>query len=70
MVEKVNEEVILVYSSPAFPPSEIDINATYVFGKDTKGTYLKLSGEKKYEKIGYIKTYFSPLDSKWEDILK
>jgi hypothetical protein len=69
MAEKVNEDIILVYSSPAFPPKGIDVNNIYYFGKDGKGTYLVSNGEKKYEKIEYIKTFFTPDKKSWEDVL-
>ena len=69
MAEKVNEEVILVYSSPAFPPKEISLNKIYYFGKDSKGTYLVSDGEKKYEKIEYIKAFFTPDKKNWEEVL-
>ena len=70
MADKVNEEVILVYSSPAFPPTDIDIKNTYRFGKDGKGAYIVSDGEKKYEKIEYIKTFFVPDGKTWNDVLE
>lgn len=69
MVEKVNEEIILVYTSPAFPPEGIDINEAYRFGKDGKGTFIVSNGEKRYEKIEFIKTFFTPYKNGWENVL-
>lgn len=69
MAEKVNIETLLVYTSPACPPKEIKLSNIYYFGKDNKGTYLVSNGEKKYEKIEYIKTYFTPEGQTWDETL-
>lgn len=63
---KKNEEVIIEYTCPAFPPDGINVTDQFLYGKDAKGTYIVINGVKKYEKIEYIKTYFTPLDGEWK----
>ena len=58
------------YTSFAMPPYGIKLDKTYLFGKDSKGYFYPDAKEKNYLDLDEIKVLFSPIDKKWDEILK
>lgn len=68
--ESKNKKIRLLYTSPAFPPFDINMKKMYLLDKDNDGTFVS-DGEKKI-KIDYelIKTLFTPIGVTWEELDK
>ena len=58
------------YTSFAMPPYGIKLDKTYLFEKDSKGYFYSDAKEKKYLDLDEIKALFSPVEKKWDEILK
>ena len=58
------------YTSFAMPPYGIKLDKVYLFGKDSKGYFYSDAKEKNYLTLEEIKALFSPIEKKWDEILK
>ena len=58
------------YTSFAMPPYGIKLDKVYLFGKDSKGYFYSDAKEKNYLDLEEIKALFSPVEKKWDEILK
>lgn len=58
------------YTSFAMPPYGIKLDKVYLFGKDSKGYFYSDAKDKKYLALEEIKALFSPVEKKWDEILK
>ena len=58
------------YISFAMPPYGIKLDKIYLFGKDSKGYFYSDAKEKNYLALEEIKALFSPVEKKWDEILK
>ena len=58
------------YTSFAMPPYGIKLDKVYLFGKDSKGYFYSDAKEKNYLTLEEIKSLFSPVEKKWDEILK
>ena len=58
------------YTSFAIPPYGIKLDKVYLFGKDSKGYFYSDAKEKNYLALEEIKSLFSPVEKKWDEILK
>ena len=58
------------YTSFAMPPYGIKLDKVYLFGKDSKGYFYSDAKEKNYLTLEEIKSLFSPVEKKWDEMLK
>lgn len=58
------------YTSFAMPPYGIRLDKVYLFGKDPKGYFYSDAKGKNYLDLEEIKELFSPMEKKWDEILK
>lgn len=58
------------YTSFAMPPYGIKLDKVYLFGKDSKGYFYSDAKEKNYLTLEEIKALFSPVEKKWDEVLK
>lgn len=58
------------YTSFAMPPYGIKLDKTYLFDKDSKGYFYSDAKGKNYLDLEEIKALFSPVEKKWDEILK
>jgi len=62
------EAVQLIYTSPAIPSDGIEMNKSYVLGKDDEGSFIEGHGLKNYYDYKLIQMMFTPLGKTWEEI--
>jgi len=67
-MEGLVSDVILVYTSPAWPFDNISMIKSYQLGKDAIGDYIYDGVEVKYYKYELIKAIFTPKEKTWEEI--
>lgn len=62
------EEVKLLYTSPAYPISDIKLNTSYLLGKDKGKYYIYNDSYKQEIALELVKSIFTPKDYQWKEI--
>jgi len=67
-MEGLVSDIILVYTSPAWPSDNISMIKSYQLGKDAIGDYIYNGVEVQYYPYELIKAMFTPKEKTWLEI--